>query len=149
MTGFEPVTSSLPMLALFPDLTPGMYTVREKTAPQGYALSASASGSVSVVAGMTADAAFVNDRIMGRIRIVKTDSLTGKPLAGAVFTVTRLSGPASDHAADIGKVVATLTTNAQGIAETGLLPWGEYKITETGVPDGYLDAGYTANAWIK
>ena len=40
-------------------------------------------------------------------------------------------------------------TNAQGIAETGLLPWGEYKITETGVPDGYLDAGYTANAWIK
>ncbi len=136
-------------VALFPDLTPGMYTVREKTAPQGYALSASASGSVSVVAGMTADAAFVNDRIMGRIRIVKTDSLTGKPLAGAVFTVTRLSGPASDHAADIGKVVATLTTNAQGIAETGLLPWGEYKITETGVPDGYLDAGYTANAWIK
>ena len=136
-------------VALFPDLTPGMYTVREKTAPQGYALSASASGSVSVVAGMTADAAFVNDRIMGRIRIVKTDSLTGKPLAGAVFTVTRLSGPASDHAADIGKVVATLTTNAQGIAETGLLPWGEYKITETGVPDGYLDTGYTANAWIK
>lgn len=136
-------------VALFPDLTPGMYTVREKTAPQGYALSASASGSVSVVAGMTADVAFVNDRIMGRIRIVKTDSLTGKPLAGAVFTVTRLSGPASDHVADIGKVVATLTTNAQGIAETGLLPWGEYKITETGVPDGYLDAGYTANAWIK
>lgn len=136
-------------VALFPDLTPGMYTVREKTAPQGYALSASASGSVSVVAGMTADAAFVNDRIMGRIRIVKTDSLTGKPLAGAVFTVTRLSGPPSDHAADIGKVVATLTTNAQGIAETGLLPWGEYKITEAGVPDGYLDAGYTANAWIK
>ena len=136
-------------VALFPDLTPGMYTVREKPAPQGYALSASASGSVSVVAGMTADAAFVNDRIMGRIRIVKTDSLTGKPLAGAVFTVTRLSGPASDHAADIGKVVATLTTNAQGIAETGLLPWGEYKITEAGVPDGYLDAGYTANAWIK
>lgn len=136
-------------VALFPDLTPGMYTVREKTAPQGYALSASASGSVSVVAGMTADVAFVNDRIMGRIRIVKTDSLTGQPLAGAVFTVTRLSGPPSDHAADVGKVVATLTTNAQGIAETGLLPWGEYKITETGVPDGYLDAGYTANAWIK
>lgn len=136
-------------VALFPDLTPGMYTVREKTAPQGYALSASSSGSVSVVAGMTADVAFVNDRIMGRIRIVKTDSLTGQPLAGAVFTVTRLSGPPSDHAADVGKVVATLTTNAQGIAETGLLPWGEYKITETGVPDGYLDAGYTANAWIK
>jgi uncharacterized surface anchored protein len=46
-------------------------------------------------------------------------------------------------------VVATITTNAQGIAETGLLPWGEYKIVETVVPDDYLDAGYTVNVWIK
>jgi hypothetical protein len=30
-----------------------------------------------------------------------------------------------------------------------LLPWGEYKIVETVVPDDYLDAGYTVNVWIK
>ncbi|MGN0793483.1 MAG: collagen binding domain-containing protein, partial [Aristaeellaceae bacterium] len=96
---------------LFPSLQPGSYTVREKTAPQGYSLAASASQTVSVVAGVTATICFVNERITGRIRIVKTDSLTGKPLAGVVFSVTRMSGPASDNAADIGKVVATVTTN--------------------------------------
>ena len=92
---------------------------------------------------------FINPRITGRIRIVKTDQLTEKPLAGAVFTVTRLSGPESDNASDIGKVVATITTNAQGIAETSVLPWGEYKVVETGVPEDYLDSGYTATVWIK
>lgn len=134
---------------LFPSLQPGSYTVREKTAPQGYSLAASASQTVSVVAGVTTTICFVNEYITGRIRIVKTDSLTGKPLAGVVFSVTRLSGPASDNAADIGKVVATVTTNEQGVAETGLLPWGEYRITETGVPAGYLDEGYTTTVWIK
>ena len=83
---------------------------------------------------------------MGRIRIVKTDSLTGKPLAGAVFTVTRLSGPASDHAADVGKVVRHPDNQCTGHRGNGPAPLGEYKITETGVQDGYLDAGYTANA---
>ena len=130
-------------VVLFADLTPGTYTVREKSAPEGYALSASSSSGVTVAAGTTSNVSFTNDRITGRIRVVKTDSLTGKPLAGAVFSVTRLSGPAFDNAADIGRVVATITTNAQGIAETGLLPWGKYSVTETGVPNGYLDAGYT------
>lgn len=141
-------TTNAKGVATFSSLQPGTYTVREKTASQGYKL-ASASQNVSVVAGVTAKATFTNDRISGRIRIVKKDSVTEKPLPGAVFTVTRLSGPESDNASDIGKVVATITTNAQGIAETGLLPWGEYKIVEAGVPDGYLDAGYTTTVWIK
>lgn len=136
-------------IAVFADVMPGAYTVREKDAPQGYALSAASSQSVTVAAGMTTNVAFVNDRVMGRIRIVKTDKLTSKPLSGAVFSITRLSGPVSDNASDVGKVVATVTTNAQGIAETGLLPWGEYKVVETGVPDGYLDSGYATTVWIK
>ena len=141
-------TTNAQGVATFSSLQPGTYTVREKTASQGYKI-ASASQNVSVVAGMTAKATFTNDRISGRIRIIKKDSVTEKPLPGAVFTVTRLSGPESDNASDIGKVVATITTNAQGIAETGLLPWGEYKIVEAGVPDGYLDSGYTTTVWIK
>lgn len=141
-------TTNAKGVATFASLQPGNYTVREKTASQGYKLS-SASQNVAVVAGVTSTATFTNARISGRIRIVKTDKLTEKPLPGAVFTVTRLSGPESDNASDIGKVVATITTNAQGIAETGILPWGEYKIVETGVPEGYLDAGYTTTVWIK
>lgn len=136
-------------VVLFADLTPGTYTVREKRAPEGYALSASSSSGVTVAAGTATHVSFTNERITGRIRVNKTDSLTGKPLAGAVFSVTRLSGPASDNAADIGRVVATITTNAQGIAETGLLPWGKYSVTETGVPNGYLDAGYTTTVTIR
>lgn len=135
--------------AVFSSLQPGSYTVREKTAPQGYSLTASTSQTVSVVTGVTSTVTFVNERITGRIRIVKTDSITGRPLAGVVFSVTRLSGPALDNAADIGRVVATVTTNEQGVAETGLLPWGEYRLTETGIPAGYLDDGYTTTVWIK
>ena len=142
-------TTNASGVASFANLAPGTYTVREKTPSQGYKLAATSSQNISVVAGVTSKAEFTNNRIQGKVRIVKTDSVTKKPLAGAVFTVTRLSGPESDNASDIGKVVATITTNAQGIAETGLLPWGEYRITETGVPADYLDAGYTTTVWIK
>ena len=142
-------TTNASGVASFASLAPGTYTVREKTPSQGYKLAATSSQNISVVAGVTSKAEFTNNRIQGKVRIVKTDSVTNKPLAGAVFTVTRLSGPESDNASDIGKVVATITTNAQGIAETGLLPWGEYRITETGVPADYLDAGYTTTVWIK
>ena len=148
-TVIKTATTNASGVAKFTDLEPGSYKVREKTAPQGYSLSATSTENVTVVAGSVAKCTFTNKRISGKVRIVKTDSQTHKPLAGATFTVTRLSGPESDNASDIGKVVATITTNAQGIAETGLLPWGEYKIVETGVPDGYLDSGYTVNVWIK
>ena len=135
--------------ATFTGVNPGTYVVREKTPSQGYMLSTASSQNVTVTAGTTTTATFVNERISGKVKIIKKDSLTEKPLPGATFTVTRLSGPASDNASDIGRVVATITTNANGIAETGLLPWGQYKIEETGVPDGYLDAGYTTTIWIK
>ena len=148
-TVIKTATTNASGIAKFTDLEPGSYKVREKTAPQGYSLSATSTENVTVVAGSVAKCTFTNKRISGKVRIVKTDSQTHKSLAGATFTVTRLSGPESDNASDIGKVVATITTNAQGIAETGLLPWGEYKIVETGVPDGYLDSGYTVNVWIK
>lgn len=142
-------TTNAKGIAAFANIQPGSYTVREKTPPQGFKLSATTSKKVTVTAGKTATAAFANPPIQGRIRIVKTDSVTGKPLAGAVFTVTRLSGPDSYTAANIGKVVATLTTNAQGVAETGPLPWGEYEIKEISVPDGYVDSGYKTTVKIN
>lgn len=66
-----------------------------------------------------------------------------------MFTVTRLTCPASDNAADVGQTVAIITTNADGIAQTRELPWGQYKITETGVPDGYIDDEFETTVFIK
>ena len=132
----------------FTNLTPGTYTVREKTAPAGYALPAVNTQSVTVTGGETSNLVFMDSLITGRIRIVKTDSITGEPLAGAVFTVTRLSVPTGFDSSLIGTVVATLTTNSNGIAETDLLLWGEYRIEETDVPEGYAGS-VTQTVWIQ
>lgn len=78
--------------ARFDNLPAGNYTVREIGAPTGYLVSAPDSQNVTVTAGGTAGAAFADERIRGRIRIAKTDSLTKAPLAGAEFTIVRTDG---------------------------------------------------------
>ena len=122
--------------ARFDNLPAGGYTVREVGAPTGYKIAVNPSQAVTVAAGATSDVRFENDRANGKIRIVKRDALTKEALAGAVFTVTRLS------AAEGGGAVATLTTGADGTAETGWLQWGRYRIAETGVPEHYVDGGF-------
>ena len=129
--------------ASFTGIQPGSYTVREKTPPQGYNLSVSASQDITVTAGEQAEATFINEPIRARVRIIKTDTLTERPLQGVVFTVTKLTGSGS------GTVAAVITTDAQGVAETGPLPAGEYRIEETVVPEGYIDSGYTTTVWIQ
>ena len=136
-------------VAAFSGLTPGSYTVVEATPPQGFKLSENPFQSVTVTAGITAEVTYVNQPILGRIRIIKTDTVTERPLPGAVFTITQLSGPDAYDTNESDLISITITTDAQGIAETGLLPWGEYEITETGVPDGYIDSGFTATVWIN
>lgn len=102
-----------------------------------------------VTAGADTACMFINERMMGIIRVIKTDSMTGKPLPGVTFTVTRLTAPASDDASDVGKVVATITTNADGIAQTEALPWGEYRIEEAEALDGYVDTDFVTIVQIK
>ena len=128
--------------ATFSNVQAGTYTVREKNAPQGYQVSVQSSQTVTVTAGATSRISFSNAPIQGKIRIVKTDSLTHEPLAGVVFTVTRLSAPAGSNGAAVGSVVATLTTGADGCAETDWLEWGRYRIEETAVPAHYVDAPF-------
>lgn len=89
-----------------------------------------------------------NKPIQGKVRIVKTDSETGKGLPGAVFTVTRISGLPSHNGEGDGEIVAVITSGKDGTAETPLLTWGEYQIVETRVPDDYLDDGYSVTVQI-
>ena len=126
--------------ARFDTLPAGSYTVREVGAPTGYKIAVNPSQTVTVAAGATSDVRFENDRVNGKIRIVKRDALTKEALAGAVFTVTRLS--AAEGGGAVGEAVATLTTGADGTAETGWLQWGRYRVAETGVPEHYVDGGF-------
>ncbi len=126
--------------ARFDNLPAGSYIVREVGAPTGYKIAVNPSQAVTVAAGATSDVRFENDRVNGKIRIVKRDALTKEALAGAVFTVTRLS--AAEGGGAVGEAVATLTTGADGTAETGWLQWGRYRVAETGVPEHYVDGGF-------
>ena len=126
--------------ARFDNLPAGSYTVREVGAPTGYKIAVNPSQTVTVAAGATSDVRFENDRVNGKIRIVKRDALTKEALAGAVFTVTRLS--AAEGGGAVGEAVAKLTTGADGTAETGWLQWGRYRVAETGVPEHYADGGF-------
>lgn len=126
--------------ARFDNLPAGGYTVREVGAPTGYKIAVNPSQAVTVAAGATSEVRFENDRVNGKIRIVKRDALTKEALAGAVFTVTRLS--AAEGGGAVGEVVATLTTGADGTAETGWLQWGRYRVAETGVPEHYANGGF-------
>ena len=134
-------------IAESPDLFPADYIVREHANPTGYE---DTLWSERITVGMDelVTRAVTNMPIQGVIRIVKTDSETGNGLPGAEFTVTRISGLPSHNGEGDGKVVAVITTDENGIAQTPLLTWGEYEIVESVVPDDYLDDGYSTTVWI-
>lgn len=129
-------------IAESPDLFPADYIVMEHAAPTGYEETL---WSEKITVGMDeiVSRTVTNRPIQGVLRIVKTDSETGKGLPGAQFTVTRISGLPSHNGEGDGEVVAVITTDENGIAQTPWLTWGEYEVTETVVPDDYLDGGYS------
>lgn len=130
-----------------PDLFPADYIVRECANPTGYE---DELWSERITVGMDelVTRTVTNKPIQGIIRIVKTDSGTGNGLPGAELTVTRISGLPSHNGEGDGEVVAVITTDENGIAQTPLLTWGEYEIIETVVPDDYLDDRYSTTVWI-
>ena len=115
----------------------GDYYVHEVVPPEGYQsndeyvpISVRVQGALSYVS-------VSNEIIRGKLRIQKQDALTKEVLAGAAFTLTRLSAPASHNGAGVGEVVAVLTTDAAGMAEIDDLPWGRYLVKETKAPEHY------------
>lgn len=121
----------------------GEYFAHEIKAPEGYQLVEQyyAVGINQQAQVKIADA--VDPIIQGKIRIVKTDADTGAALEGVKFTITQLSAPFSHGNNAEGLFSATLTTNKDGIAETGWLDWGQYQITETKGPAHYVDAHFS------
>ena len=78
-------------VAMSESLLVGDYMVKEHEAPVGYGNSLW-SEKVTVVMDETVERSVTNIPMQGQVRIVKTDAETGGSLAGAVFTVIRVSG---------------------------------------------------------
>ena len=136
-------------MARFENLQPGVYTVREISAPEGYLLASPDAQQVTVTGGGTASAVFANAQVTGSIRIVKRDSLTKEALAGAEFTITRVSGLPAHQGKDDGEVVAVLATDAEGVALSPPLTYGTYRVEESKVPEHYVDQGFAVEVEIR
>ena len=134
-------------IAESPDLFPAVYIVKEHANPVGY-VDQLWSETITVGMDEIVTRTVTNMPIQGMIRIVKTDSETTKGLPGAVFTVTRVSGLPSLNGENDGEIVAVITSGEDGTAVTPLLTWGEYEVTETRVPDDYLDDGFSVTIRI-
>ena len=122
----------------------GSYTVKERTAPYGFVKNTDTFTANLVYAGQDVDCAYATVNCperpqTGIIRLTKTNinpSMGDYALTGAVFEV-RNSG---------GTLVDTITTNAQGKAQTKELPLGAYTVTEKTAPYGFVRNRNTFNA---
>ena len=108
-------------------LPAGTYTVSEVNTPGRY--NTPASQAITVPDGGTATVTFKNTIKKGYVEIYKTDTTTGNPLIEAVFGIYN----------DANNRLGGLTTNSDGYAKSGLLPYGDgYYLLEEKAPDGYV-----------
>lgn len=108
------------------NLEPGVYSVKEIEAPSGYVLN-DMEYHVELFGGKQSQLIVVNEE-KPSLKIVKTDALTGEPLAGVGFTVKKAEGETEN----------TVVTDENGEAVLSHLDTGIYEVRETSVPDGYL-----------
>ena len=100
--------------------------VREVSVPAPYLRDPTVK-QVTLIPNQTVGVTFENHRARGHIELTKQGT-NNTPVQGAVFEVRNSANA----------LVATLTTDALGKAETGLLPLGTYTVTETYVPAPYI-----------
>ena len=110
-------------------------TIRETKAPVGYQLDdtvytveAPADGQTEEHITLTCEVKeqVIKGKIAIRKYLAQADSEEKLPMEGIEFTVTLNSDP---------NIKEVITTNAEGYAETGLLPYGVYTVTETEYPE--------------
>lgn len=128
------------------DLPVGTVYVKQLSAVSPYIIDSEIK-SATIVAGNTSSLSFANATATGKIRIVKTgDIFTSNASVNTDFgTVSTpeyenkgLVGVKFEVKNSLNVVVATLTTNSEGIAETSALPLGSYTVHEISAPLGYV-----------
>ena len=110
----------------------GKLFIRELEAAPGYELDKQYK-TVYIQPGKTIEIEWENTPITGQIQVYKyaaeynevTGTPAGAPLQGAVYEISE---------ARSGKVVDYITTDARGVAASGPLPLGRYKIVEVTAP---------------
>lgn len=122
----ERLTTGEDGLAVLTDLNPGDYQVTEIEAPKGYLLN-STPQTISIEAGQTKSMLFRNNK-PGGIALLKTDAISGLPLAGAKYNLYSVDD----------KLIGSYTTETDGYIRISDLDAGFYFLQETEAPEGYL-----------
>ena len=159
ITGSNGVTDTI-------SLAPGKYTLSEVAAAEGYAIPLNGwgftvkEGTVQQVTntsevtkwdfnGGLLTLTLKNSRIYGGLTIEKTDGKDGSALAGAEFTIAGSDGTPLTFIKNNGRYEAatgegassTIATDANGTAHITGLKFGNYTVTETKAPEGYVLKG--------
>ena len=159
ITGSNGITDTI-------SLAPGKYTLSEVAAAEGYAIPLNGwgftvkEGTVQQVTntsevtewsfkGGLLTLTLKNSRIYGGLTIEKTDGKDGSALAGAEFTVagsddtplTFIKNNGRYEAATGEGASSTIATDANGKAYITGLKFGNYAVTETKAPEGYVLKG--------
>lgn len=111
----------------------GYYSIKETKAPTGYQLETSALSFSILRAGQFICITKCNKPLPTQTGSLKVNKVgeNNQALAGAVFDVYNANN----------QYVGRITTNANGVATLGNLPYGTYKLIEVQAPNGYeLDA---------
>ena len=108
------------------NLEPGVYSVKEIKAPANYVLNET-EYHVELFAGKESQVVVLNEE-KPSLKIVKTDAVTGKPIAGVGFLV-RLADGSTEN---------TVVTDENGEALLSYLNPGIYEVIEKSVPNNYL-----------
>ena len=107
-------------------LEPGVYSVKELSAPDGYLLTTSYQIPVVVYGD---EAVFVRfpHATQDYILIETVDNVTREPISGAQYSVTNMNGD----------LIGNYTANDHGVVEVGPLKPGFYVVKQIEAPDGY------------
>ena len=109
------------------DVTKGLWTFVE--APEGYALTpTSHSVYVDTTDGDKQYTVTAENYALPDMKIIKRDAMSGKPIAGTVFSVKSVTGSFS----------TSVTTGTDGSATLSAIPAGVYVVREESVPEPYI-----------
>ena len=111
------------------DVTKGLWTFVEVEAPEGYALTpTSHSVYVDTTDGDKQYTVTAENHALPDMKITKRDAMSGKPIAGTVFSIKSVTGSYS----------TSVTTGVDGSATLSAIPADVYVVREESVPKPYV-----------